>query len=372
MITKRTNAAGESVYVIDLRFKNRHTHVEERYRREAKQTKKEDVTEEERSILSFFHVHGTIAPLLAAPKKAPAPAAGAKTWTDAVKHWREVKEPHLKASTRRGYGEMLESGAFDAWAGLTLPPSPAFVQAWDAQVATRGGGDSRRRNFHVVLRSILKCAAEAEWFDVAELARLPKLPKVGRTEVDAAHAEDVARILGETDEGVTSYVAKTRACARRALALAAYGGLRSSEIRSLRWRDVDLRKKTITIRTSMCEGVIADTKSGDERTLPIAPPLLLHLDTKPRPSPDAFVAGKANGAAWGDSGILQALRRACERLGLDRGKVHAFRHYFSTSRFAHGADAPTVQKLLGHKSLSTTQRYSHTNAARMRTAVESW
>jgi len=78
---------------------------------------------------------------------------------------------------------------------------------------------------------------------------------------------------------------------------------------------------------------------------------------------------EARARAVDDTGLLQALKRACKRLGLAAGKVHALRHYFVCALFETGASAPEVRDLAGHSSLAVTERYAHTRTERLREAV---
>jgi integrase len=62
------------------------------------------------------------------------------------------------------------------------------------------------------------------------------------------------------------------------VALAAFAGLRAGEVRGLRWTDVDRKRGVITVRRSRVAGVDGTPKSGHGRVVPIAAPLLPHLE----------------------------------------------------------------------------------------------
>lgn len=195
----------------------------------------------------------------------------------------------------------------------------------------------------------------------------------GRTAVEALSAEDVAKLLGEQDDDYRRPVlSRKRRAARLAFALSAYAGLRASEVRALRRRDVVLRRKIITVRLARFDNQEAPPKSGHEREVPIAGPLLVMLEARcENLRPNDYVAAKIDGTPWGDSGLWQALERACKRVGISGSRYHSLQHFFATSLFGgHGVDARTVQGLLGHHSLEVTQRYAHHDKERAREAVK--
>lgn len=338
---------------------------------------------EERRIMEFWVEHGTILPLLKPEmlvlreKKEKAPDGGA-TFDDAVRHYRKVCMPKLKPSTRKGYNGVIDGPTFEFWRGRPLRHVTFNeMRAWDTTLINAGQGASTRRNQHCVLRSIIRSVSPTDdgepgvLLDV--LPRFPKLPKVGRTAVEAPSAEDVSKLLGEEDDDYRQPVwSRKRRAARLAFALSAYAGLRASEVRALRRRDVDLRKQTITVRLARFDNQEAPPKSGHEREIPISPALYVMLEARCQNlRPHDYVAAKIDGTPWGDSGLIQALERACKRVGITGSRYHSLRHFFATTLFGGlGVDARTVQGLLGHHSLEVTQRYAHHDKERAKEAVK--
>jgi integrase len=102
---------------------------------------------------------------------------------------------------------------------------------------------------------------------LATMPRLPRIPRVGRKAVRPFHRDDLDAIL-----------AKAPPQARLAFALAAFAGLRSGEVRGLRWSDVDLKGNTLTVRRALTRNEETTPKSGGHRVVPITAALRALLD----------------------------------------------------------------------------------------------
>ncbi len=152
----------------------------------------------------------------------------------------------------------------------------------------------------------------------------------------------------------------------RALVELLYGaGLRVSEAVGLEKSGVDLDERIVRVVG----------KGGKERLVPLGRPaaeaarryLALgrpHLDRRYRP--ELFL--NARGGALTRAGAFFILRRLAGKAGLEPERVHPhlLRHSFATHLLEGGADLRSVQEMLGHADLGTTERYTHVSDRRRR------
>ena len=152
----------------------------------------------------------------------------------------------------------------------------------------------------------------------------------------------------------------------RALVELLYGaGLRVSEAVALEKSGVDLDERIVRVVG----------KGGKERLVPLGRPaaeaarryLALgrpHLDRRYRP--ELFL--NARGGALTRAGAFFVLRRLAGKAGLEPERVHPhlLRHSFATHLLEGGADLRSVQEMLGHADLGTTERYTHVSDRRRR------
>jgi len=145
-----------------------------------------------------------------------------------------------------------------------------------------------------------------------------------------------------------------------------YGtGMRVSELVSLDERDVDLQGLEIRIRKG---------KGGKERIAFLgdeaAAALAVYAADRPRwqqgHDPAALFYGK-RGRRLSDRSVRRIMDRCAGRVGKPL-HPHMLRHSFATHMLEEGADVRTIQELLGHANLSTTQKYTHLDMKTIREA----
>jgi site-specific recombinase XerD len=144
----------------------------------------------------------------------------------------------------------------------------------------------------------------------------------------------------------------------RAIAMCAYGaGMRVSEACSLEVADIDSKRGLIRIR---------DGKRGRDRYVMLSPKLLEMLRVywrAERPRGVHLFPGATEGSHIAPETVRAVFHKAARGAGLaKRVTPHVLRHSFATHLHEAGNDIRTIQELLGHASIRTTQRYTHVSA----------
>ncbi|MCP3956613.1 MAG: tyrosine-type recombinase/integrase [bacterium] len=179
------------------------------------------------------------------------------------------------------------------------------------------------------------------------VARIP-WPKVPKSLPDILSGSEVVALL----EAVESLKHRT-------ILTAAYGaGLRINEACSLGIDDVDSKRMLIKVRKG---------KGKKDRYVMLAQNLLIGLRTyyrAARPKRPWLFPGAKAGARITAEAVRKDLRKAIAQAGVTkRVTPHTLRHAFATHLLETGADIRTVQALLGHASIRSTQRYTQVSAA---------
>jgi integrase/recombinase XerC len=280
-------------------------------------------------------------------------------WLAALAH-----ERRASAHTLRAYGDDVArflafqhehlGGSVTARALEKL--SPADIRAFITTRRAQGLGPRGVQRALAAIRSFFRYLAREGILENAA-PRSVRTPRIARGLPRPLNENDAARTLEEAGTHDVEWLAARDT----ALLTLLYGaGLRISEALSLKRSDVPLGS-AITIlgkgrkeRVVPILAVVRETLEAYEKKIPFsgAPATALFLSRRGKPmSPREAQA------------LMQKLRG---RLGLpERATPHALRHSFATHLLANGADLRSVQELLGHASLSTTQTYTEIDTRRL-------
>jgi integrase len=145
--------------------------------------------------------------------------------------------------------------------------------------------------------------------------------------------------------------------------VAAMTGLRASELRGLRWSDVDLDKGLVHVRQRAdCYNVMDLPKSkAGQRSVPIGPFVINRLREWRLQSKFELVFANSAGHATHHTNILKrGINPAFKKAGLPYSGLHCLRHFFCSLKISEGMNIKGVQTIMGHASaMMTLDRYGH-------------
>lgn len=293
--------------------------------------------------------------------------AARQAWRDWLK-----SERRLSAHTLTAYEHDIATFLGFMTTYLGKPPSldalarlkPAEFRAWLAERANEGMARTSTARAFSSIRSFFRFLDKRGLAHNASIGAI-KTPKLPRSVPKALSERDMDDLLDAPSEQEREPWLDLRDAA---VLLLLYGaGLRIGEALSL-------DKGTVEGLLKAGQDTLLVTGKGNKtRLVPLLPQALdalkAYRDACPwlaaRKSDEAFFVGARGGAL--DPAIVQKRVREIRRgLGLaDSVTPHALRHSFATHLLGAGGDLRTIQELLGHASLSTTQRYTDVDSARL-------
>jgi integrase/recombinase XerD len=190
-------------------------------------------------------------------------------------------------------------------------------------------------------------------------------PKVGKSLPDAISISQVRNLLAQPAERSTPEAKRDRAM----LELLYASGMRVSELVSLNLNNVDTEGYYVR-----CFG-----KGNKERMIPIHPRAAQTVEEYVKEARPQIVRSDEERALFlnqrGDrltrQGLWQILKAYAKSAGLGKKITpHTLRHSFATHMLSGGADLRSVQELLGHANISTTQIYTHLTSEHIRNTYD--
>ena len=283
--------------------------------------------------------------------------------------------------TQRNYGQALvefvrwhvaERKSAPAWEKLQRDDFRVFVRFLGRNNLSRAATQLRFSALRTFYKFLIRHgAAESSPIKNLSLPKLEKrLPKfLTRQQMEALLVAPFELLKIQKEKKAGRPVSQIAALRDVAVLETIYScGLRVSELSGLRVDDIDWSEQTVRVRG----------KGKKERLVPIGRPALMAIqdywNTFKQPpggaSPVFFTETKKR-ALLGSCSIARRLKQFLVIAGLDPGLTpHKLRHSYATHLLDAGADLRSVQELLGHAHLITTQVYTHVTTERLKKAYD--
>lgn len=211
-------------------------------------------------------------------------------------------------------------------------------------------GAATQKRVLVLLQGMLKMAHREGWIAAVPFIEKPPVPEKPKQFI-------------ETREQIRAFLAAAKAQpypgAHELYALAVTTGLRASELIALDWTDLDLDRGVVTVWRS---GRGETTKSGKVRYVPMPAEIggLMRAWQARCPTPDIVFPSLNDQRQTNASRVFRQIFHRCRvEAGIPRLTFHGLRHTFGSHFVMNGGNINTLQRLMGHASVTTTEQYAH-------------
>ncbi|MHB1687820.1 MAG: tyrosine-type recombinase/integrase [Ignavibacteriaceae bacterium] len=269
------------------------------------------------------------------------------------------------------------------------------------------------KGYRVYVRTLKAAFNKAvEWGYIKEnyfmKVKLPKKQQVNPAFINRKQLEEISRQLAigsrQTEVG---NMQGSKDVLNDVVVIGFYTGMRLNEIVNLKWKNVNLATRIITVGDEdfttkgrnqryvpICDeamevlrrrnGIKEYWNNGggkkekangnpicraDGRNTPEDGPALIIPFSK-RESLNGYVFCKSNGTRFSGDYISKSFQFACRAAGVDKAiHFHSLRHSFASNLVQQGVSLYTIKELLGHSSITTTEIYSHLNMDALRDAI---
>ncbi len=240
------------------------------------------------------------------------------------------------------------------------------IRSWLANMQTTGVARSTLTRRIVSIRAFTNWAATNGWLS-SDLGANLAIPKAHRTLPEILNVDEAAQVLKalEVKAGEEQSAINLRDLAILEVLYAS--GIRVSELCGLNLGDIDQSRNTLSVIG----------KGDRQRVVPLGIPAVKALQNYISNARGEFLNNKSADAVFlGTRGkridqrtVREVVYEAMKAVGATMGP-HGLRHSAATHLLEGGADLRTVQEILGHASLATTQIYTHVSPERLQSAYK--
>lgn len=295
-----------------------------------------------------------------------------KTFGEICGLWLDAKRPIVKHSTLCAYRLSLQTHLLPHF-GQSASIAESDVQQFVLRKCSSGLSPKTVRDMVAVLRSVVKFASKRKLLEAGEWDIEYPAPHTGGGRPRVLFWGDHRKLVRHLHERPTAQ--------NVGILLALCTGMRIGEVCALRWDDVDLSQKTITVRHTVGRVYNCELKATERvrsspktksscRELPICRQLHEALRALRPRSCSPYVVGSGPHPREPRT-LRECHNRLLRRLGIGHIVFHGLRHTFATRCVESQCDYKTISAILGHANVATTLNlYVHPDMGQKRRCVE--
>ncbi|HZD60951.1 MAG TPA: tyrosine-type recombinase/integrase [Anaerolineae bacterium] len=262
-------------------------------------------------------------------------------------------KPHYKPSTYATTVQRIRGQLMPFFGRLSLSSiSPGSIQEYIEYRINRGSSASTITRDIAPLKTMLSCAYKWGYIRTNPCAGL-KCPKPRRKHFTLLSPDELSRLFNAADEPY-----------RTIFMVAAFAGMRRSELLALSWADIDWVADEVYINKMAYRGVTAPLEAALPRRIPLAPvlkeALIEYKKRYPGNLEDPIFIHPDGRKIDANNLTRRTFKRALRKAGLPDIRFCDLRHTYASLLIHQGVGIATVQRYLGHASMKTTlDTYGH-------------
>lgn len=256
------------------------------------------------------------------------------------------KSHERDVQTLKHFRRLIES---DRLAAITAPQ----MEAYKARRQKEGAKASTINRELNTIKAMLNKAVAWGYLSKSPAQTVKKL-KEHKRQVRYLAPNEIKALLAEAGPRLRSIVATM-----------ILTGLRRDELIHLTWSDLDFEKKLLSVQSK--QGW--HPKDYEVRHIPLNEKLVQLLSKIKRSQNGTYVYTTIGGAILNANVLSRDFRKLARQCGAKGASIHTLRHTFASYLAMKGVDLYTIQKLLGHSSIKTTEIYAHLAPDYLRAAI---
>ena len=294
------------------------------------------------------------------------------TVRDMAFEWLSIINNNIKRSTYANYLMKLKKHILPAFGSIICSDLKSRdIYAFIDRLTDKGLSARYISDILVIIKAVFKYASRE--YGIKNVTEWIVMPKKAQTEVRLLDAGEQKKL--------EKYIHSNPDTTSLGIAISLYTGLRIGELCALKWEDIDLKKRVLSVRKTIQRVQVNDSNS--KTRLMITEPKS-ERSKRDIPIPKGLYYMLKKQEALGKCYLLTGTDRPIEprtmqyrfakilkNVGLPSVHFHSLRHAFATKAVALGFDIKTLSELLGHSSVELTlNKYVHSSFERKRSCME--
>lgn len=294
------------------------------------------------------------------------------TITELAREWLIIMKSRIKASTSANYQMKIERHILPCFGRCLCKEVKSREVSEFIQNKLKEGLSARYVcDIVTVMKSIFRYAARE--YSMTNVLDSVVMPKKAKTEIQI--------MTDEEKQALSRYINENRNTSTLGAALSLYTGMRIGEICALRWENIDIEKRILTVRYtyqriqnyeggSRTKLIITEPKSqSSRRQIPI-PECLIPMLTELKGFPGSYVL-TGTGNPIEPRTMQYRFKRILKNAGLPGFRFHSLRHSMASGAIELGFDVKTLSEILGHASTTITlDRYVHSSMSHKKSCMD--